>query len=496
MSGLFYSLEIAKSGLYVSQHALTLTGNNIANANTKGYTRQRVVVESIAPSVMSRFNPGLRVGGGAELKQIDQIRSAYIDKQLRGEYSALGQWDTRSSELDFIKTILNETSDTASINSALADFYNSLSKLAIDADKIEVRTNVQQNAVKLCESMNYYYNQLVAQQNSYNDSMLATVNEINNLLSGIADYNRQIYAYELSGHAANELRDHRALLVDDLSQLINIEYSENANGELTVLTQGQTLVTHDDATLLQAVPELTGEVSGEAGYYEIYLEGETDPFEYSEGKLQAFKDLRDGTTVDNMGVPFLLSSLNTLAQGLAQEFNAVHRTGHTIPYGGGASLTNVDFFNVPAGGYGDITAGNIRLSDDVLADERNIAASDQPIDLSAPDSQVGNNIIALALYKLTSRTDLASIGSFDNYLRSFIVQLGIASKGATSMNTSQSSIIANLETRRESISGVSIDDEMVNLIAYQHSYAAAARIMTAIDDALATLINSTGRVGL
>jgi flagellar hook-associated protein 1 FlgK len=496
MSSLFYSLEIAKTGLYVSQHALTLTGNNISNANTKGYTRQRIVVESIDPSVMSRFKAGLKVGGGAALKQIDQIRSAYIDRQLRGQYSALGQWNTRSSEFEFIKSILNETSDTTSISSAILDFYSSLSKLTTNPADIEVRTNVQQNSIKLCETLNYSYDQLVNQQNSYNDSMLVTVNQINNLSKGIADYNKQVYAYELSGQSANELRDQRALLVDELSQLVNIEYTENANGELTITTQGQTLVDHNVATLLEAVPELTGAVSGETGYYEIYLDGETDPFEYSEGELKAYKDLRDGTTAENMGIPFMLSSLNTLARSLAQEFNAVHRTGHTIPYGGGASLTNVDFFNVPAGGYADITAGNIALSDAVLENERNIAASDSPIDLTADDTQVGNNKIALLLYKLTSKNDIPTIGSFDEYLKSFVVQVGIAANSAKGMSDSQTAIVGNLETRKESISGVSIDDEMVNIIAYQHSYAAAARVMTAIDDALSTLINNTGRVGL
>jgi flagellar hook-associated protein 1 FlgK len=179
-----------------------------------------------------------------------------------------------------------------------------------------------------------------------------------------------------------------------------------------------------------------------------------------------------------MGIPFMLSSLNTLARSLAQEFNAVHRTGHTIPYGGGASLTNVDFFNVPAGGYADITAGNIALSDAVLENERNIAASDSPIDLTADDTQVGNNKIALLLYKLTSKNDIPTIGSFDEYLKSFVVQVGIAANSAKGMSDSQTAIVGNLE------------------IAYQHSYAAAARVMTAIDDALSTLINNTGRVGL
>jgi flagellar hook-associated protein 1 FlgK len=488
MSGLFYGLEIAKTGLYVSQKGLKLSGNNIANANTEGYTRQRLVIESLYPSTMSRLNIGLRIGGGANVKQIDQIRSAYIDRQLRGQYSALGEWNTRSTEMEFIVSLINETKDATSLSSALASFYDSLSKLAEHPESLEIRTNVQQNAIKLCETFNYYYNQLVDQQNAYNDSIQVTVNSINSLAKSIADYNKQIFAYELGGHAANELRDQRALLVDKLSQLVNIEYSENANGQLTITTNGQTLVSNNSATMLQTSPDVT------TGFYDILYEGAD--FNYDSGELEAYRLLRDGTTVEEMGIPYLLSNLNTLAQSLAQSFNEVHETGYTIPIGAGASLTGIQFFDVPAGGYAAITAGNIALSAEVLADGRNIAASDAPIDLNAEDTGIGNYKIAQKLYELTTSKTIAGIGSFDDFLTSFVVQVGIACSSAQDMSESQTAIVDNLETRRESISGVSIDDEMINILSFQHSYAAAARVLTAIDEAIGILINNTGRVGL
>jgi flagellar hook-associated protein 1 FlgK len=178
---------------------------------------------------------------------------------------------------------------------------------------------------------------------------------------------------------------------------------------------------------------------------------------------------------------------------MTTEFNAVHRSGHTIPIGAGTSQTNVNFFNVPAGGAA-VTAGNIALSTAVLADGRNIAASDAPVDLTAEDTQVGNYKIAQKMYELTTSANIAGIGSFNDYLSSFVVQVGIATRTAKDMNTSQSAIIDNLETRRESISGVSIDDEVVSLVAFQHSYSAAARVLTAIDEALG-IINNTGTVG-
>lgn len=496
MSNIFGSLQIAKTGLYVSQQALNVIGNNISNANTDGYTRQTINIESIDPSVLVRFHQGVSSGKGATVTDIEQVRSDYIDKQLRGEYSSQNYWNTRSDEMGYIDSIINETSDHSSITSALANFYTSLSALSSNPDKPEIRTNVQQSGIKLCETLNYYYGQLVDQQNSYNNSMKTTVDSINGYLTSIADYNKQIAAYELGGQTASSLRDKRNVAVDGLSKLINIDYSEDSDGNLNISTGGSALVSGADATLLEAEPELTGEVSGETGYYQIYRTGDSDPLEYTSGQLKAYKDLRDGDTSDNIGIPYLLSNLNTLSQSLSKAFNEVHETGYTMPYGSNNSQTGIDFFKVPSGDYSNITAGNISLSDEVVASSYNIAASSEYVEPSSSNSQQGNNEVALKLYALTSSDGIADVGNFEDYLKSFIVTAGISSTNAGDLKDSESSIVENLENRREATSGVSIDEEMVNLMSSQHAYQAAARVLTAIDEILSTLINNTGRVGL
>ncbi|MDD5018154.1 MAG: flagellar hook-associated protein FlgK [Eubacteriales bacterium] len=494
MSSLFYGLEIAKTGLSVAQQAISITGNNIANADTVGYTRQRLVTQAIDSCYTTRILESGSTGGGVEVVLIDQIRSEYLDKQIREEFAALGESSTRAEEMEFIETILNETSDS-SISSVLADFFNSLSELSTDPSSEEIRTNVQQNAIQLTETLNYNYNQLVEIQDSYNEAMKVTVDTINNLLTNIASYNEQIYSYELSGQQANELRDARNVLLDELSELVNIEYWETSEGKQIVTIEGVELVNHTDATLLETSADQTGVVSGQTGYYSIYYEGTTTEFAYSSGELQAYKNLRDGNSVDGMGIPYMLSSLNTFAQSLAEEFNAVHETGYTMPYDSVASQTGIDFFEIPSGGYGDITAGNISVSAEILDNVNNIAASSELIDLSASNTQEGNNEVALELLALTSSTSLSMIGNFEDYLASFVVEVGIESASCQRMLESQEAIVKNLENRRESISGVSLDEEMINLISYQYSYSAASRVLTAIDEALDTLINSTGIVG-
>ncbi len=494
MSSLFYGLEIARTGLSVSQRAINVIGNNIANVDTVGYTRQKLETASIDSSYGTRIFEASKGGGGVNVVLIEQIRSDYIDKQIREEYSALGECSTRADEMEFIETILNETSDTC-IASSIADFFNSLSELSINPASEEIRTNVQQNALQMAETLNYCYNQLTELQNTYNEAMNITVDSINSLLTNISSYNEDIYSSELAGQTANELRDQRNILLDELSKLVKIEYTEDSDKKLIITSQGVELVNHTDTTLLETAADQTGAVSGQAGYYSIYYEGTTTDFAYSGGELAAYEDLRDGNAIDNMGIPYILSSMNTLARSLAQEFNAVHNTGYTMPYGATPSQTGVDFFEVPAGGYADITAGNFALSAEVLANVNNIAASGELIDLSAPNSQEGNNEVARAMAALASSTTLATIGSFEDYWSSFVVELGIESGSCREMLDSQEAIVGNLENRKESISGVSLDEEMINLVSYQHAYAAASRVFTAIDEALDRLITSTGIVG-
>ncbi len=488
MSSLFYGLEIAKTGLNVSQQGISLTGHNIANANTVGYTRQRIIQNSIDPSnTLSRIssvNKGT-LGGGVAVTMIDQVRSDYLDRQYRHENATLGNYTTKAEELDYVETVMNELSKNG-LSATMADFFNSLSELSGDPVNDEIRTSVQQNAQKMIESFHHYYNQLTGLQSTYNENMKVTVTDINDLLTSIASYNEQITAFELSGEQANDLRDKRNLLLDDLSELINIEYHINADNELIVTCGGTELINHTSATLLET------SVNATTGFYDIFYEGTTTGFDYTDGKLMAYKNLRDGNTSSNIGMPYIINNLNRLARSLAEEFNAIHETGYTKPIGAAASQTGVSFFEIPTGGYGNITAGNLSLSAPVLANVRNIAASG--VAVTATNS--GNNSIALVLAELSSRTDMTDVGNFEEYLNSVVVELGIASSTAQTLSASQQAIVDNLASRKESISGVSLDEEMVQMMTYQHAYSAASRVLSALDEALEVLINRTGKVGL
>ncbi len=501
--GSFYGLEIAKTGLFISQNQLQVTAHNISNADTRGYTRQRLITSSIEPAgSISRFY-GIKgqTGGGVESQILDQIRNSYVDHEIRRENAALGQWDVRTQELNFIETMMNETSD-GSITDTLSQFFSSLQELTKDPVSKEIRTSLQQNALKLTQTFNHYYTQLSDMQNNMNDMMRTTAEQINDLARNIADINQQIYSYELGGEKANDLRDKRGVLLDDLSQLVNIDYSENTQGQLIVTIEGETLVSHTSYHKIEATRNVT------TGMYAINWAATTDPVTgdpvpasplvYSSGKLEAYRQLRDGNTKDDIGIPYIIDNLNYLARRIAQDVNTIHETGYTMPYGtdpATQSHNGVDFFAIPTGGYTALTAGNFNLSAAVLSNVNNIAASDSLIDLSATNNQSNNNKIALQLAGLEGDIDTADGFNCESYIKSLVVEIAIESSHCSQMYDGQKVLSDNLESRRQSISGVSIDEEMTNMIKYQHSYSAAARMITAIDDLLDTLINKTGTVG-
>lgn len=493
----FYGLEIAKTGLFLSRQGLELTGHNIANANTVGYTRQRIVTASIDPaSGMSRFGvlKNSSIGGGVDIEQIEQVRNAFIDRELRREYCGLGESTTRTETLEYIEKLFDETSDS-SFSGTFADFFNSLQELTTDTTSKELRTNVRQNALAMTETLNDYYQQLLEVQNSMNDEMNVAVNRINDLLGSISEYNKQIFSYELGGERANDLRDKQNLLLDELAGFVNIQYSENDRGTINVSVDGVEMINHTDVTRLEAVADQTGVVTGASGFYSIYYEGTTDEFQYSSGSLHGNLQMRDGTDVDNIGIPRIIEQLNQLARSLAEQFNAIHETGFTMPYDSTVSQDGVDFFNVPVGGYDDITAQNLRLSDEILDNVYNIAASSNLIDASAGDTQQGNNNVALLLVELASRNDIPDVSNFEGFLKSTISEIAVESSHQNTILDSRSTIVTNLENKKESLSGVSIDEEVTEMMKWQHSYAAASRMINAIDEMLEVTINKMGLVG-
>jgi len=250
---IFYGFNIARSGLFASQRALNVAAHNIANANTEGYTRQRLEVSAAKPIDIGN---GKLIGTGVKTGNIVQIRDEYLDFKYRGENTSYGEWLARSEALQTIEAIFNEPS-TSGIATVLDQFFSSLHSLNDSPESFTVRALVRQRGIALTNTLNHMAEQLKKLQSDIDFEIKTIVDEINGYANQIVNLNRMIFSTEIGGGIANDLRDQRNLILDKLSQLVNIDYYEDVNGRFHVLINGKSLVSHFDAKQLSYSPRVT-----------------------------------------------------------------------------------------------------------------------------------------------------------------------------------------------------------------------------------------------
>ncbi|MDI3478479.1 MAG: flagellar hook-associated protein 1, partial [Thermoanaerobacterium sp.] len=473
----FQGLEIAKTGLFASQQALNLTGHNISNANTPGYTRQVIDLSAIAPPTTYGMADqwGKAIGGGVNVDGYRQIRDQYLDQQYRRENTTLGEWETKSDTLSAIEGIFNEPSDTG-ITTVLDNFFNSLQDLSKNPESLEVRAEVRENGVALTDTINSIYQHLDDEENQISSTIASRVQEINSYADRIAELNNEIYRFELTGQTANDLRGQRNLLVDKLSEIVNITTYEDSNKNFRIDISGQALVDGNNAYTMSV--DNTGTIKWD-------LAG--TPVNPTGGILKGLLDMRDGDGTNGVkGIPYYKEQLNKLAYNIATVFNAQHAAGYGLD-----GSTGVNFFNITDSTYDPTAeyAKNIKVSSDLLADDglQKIAAA------SDPNSLPGDNTNVLKLIALRD-TKISGLdnGTFDDFVSSLISNLGVDAQQANMMQTNQSAMVKQVDYNRQSVSGVSLDEEMTNMLKYQKSYEASARMITVMDELLDTLINKMG----
>lgn len=516
MGSTFYGLEIAKSGLFVSQSEMNVSSHNIANVDTEGYTRQRIYTASVPGAgnhVQFAADKSGLAGRGVVAVTVEQIRSPFLDYQYRNQNSASTKWAAKEQFFSYVEDLFNTELDNSSIvsssvSSQLGDFYDSLYKLVEKPADSEIRANVQKNALKLTETMNYYFDQLRDQQNTLNENVSVTVNQINQYSQHIAELNKEILGYELSGDKANDLRDTRNQLLDALSGLIDISYSEDSSGYVNVQIDGNYLVHQSDCNKLAVAATMDNPVKPGAAnrLYEVYWADDsgaatTKKIGVENGALSAYMELRDGNTTNDIGIPYIVGQLNALCQKIVKDVNAVHRTGYTFPNdsNGNVSQTGINFFadtSVAQDG-SEVTAENFALSAEVMQNPYNIAASDAQVATTGEENeQRGNGNIALKLSELINSKDASgNPNNFDSVYKTIVVGIGIEMSNISSTAKVQTVMQNHLTEQRKAISSVSLDEEMTNIIKFSHAYTAASRMITAMDEQLDVLINQTGLVG-
>lgn len=450
-------LGIARRALQAHQSAMNVASNNIANVNTEGYSRRRIEL-SAGRSIAT---PQGVLGSGVNIQGIERIRSSFIDQQLLNERPNFYQYEFKSTALNFIEDIFGEPSDFG-LTRNMEDFFDSFHDLANDPESATARILVREKAVNLKNGFKRINRQLTDYRQQLNTELGQKVKEVNRLTTQIANLNEKIVNEEVGGDSANNLRDKRSLLLDKLSKLVDVKTIENASGGINVIVGGRHLVVDTQAQELA----LSVESATAIGPKVVFKNG-GQVAGITNGSIKGILDIRDTQVAD------YLDQLDKLAVNIAQKINTIHSTGYNLD-----GITGTDLFDANVTG-----AADFELNPAIIADANLIAASDA---LNEP----GNNNIALSLANLQGSLVMNDGDfTFSDFYNSLISSIGSQAQGSNFFRDSFAITVEKLEYNRESVSGVSLDEEMVNLIEAQQAFTAASRIVTTVDEMMQTILN-------
>ena len=444
MSSLNASLSTALSGLSAEQAALETTTNNVANANTPGYSRQVPVLVTSNPVV----EDPLTLGTGVTVKTIQSVRDPILESQIQQETQSQGQFSALASALT--QTQSSFSSSTADIGTGISNFFNSVNQLSTSPSDLSLRQSVLTAAGNLATAFNTAANQLSTQRTNLDQNVEQTVGQINQLTGQIAQLNGQIANLENVGRDAGSFVDQRTQLIDQLSSLTDVAVIPTDNSLTLTTTSGAPLVAGEQSFQLSTQRDASGTER-------VYAQGNDITLTIVSGQLGGALEARDQV------IPSLENQLDTLASGLANAVNGVQTAGYDLNGQKGTYLFNPP----PASGTGAAAVLSVALTDPAA-----IAASS--------DGTVGSNGNAEAMYALSSQS-IISGQSATNYYSGIVFNIGNDVANASAEQNASSQVLQQLNDQRSAVSGVSLDEEAANMVRYQNAYAASAQVITTIN---------------
>lgn len=558
MRSTFMGLEVAKRGMFTQQSALYVTGHNISNANTPGFSRQRINFQTTTPYPAVGLNrpniPG-QMGTGVEAGSVQRIRDSFLDVQYRTENTKLGYWSARSDALTKVEDIINEPTEEG-LAATMTELWQSLEDLASSSENEGARGVVLERLQSVTDTFNYMSDSLTAVKNDFGNQIGVTVSAANSVIQKLFDVNVQISEVEPNGYLPNDLYDERDRLVDELSHYmsLSIETEESGGNDLPVAegifkismvdTAGNKIELMNKTEYKQfsfsgTIPVTTDIPAGSNRIDEMHLvthdkrdtagavtsvslvDSSTGAVSFAQGEIRGliesygYKGKKDtdgnAATLEEATVGIyqnMIDELDKFAYSLKQLFNDIHKLGYDAEGNPGKDIFETD---TPAAGMPVYAgaAGSIRVS---AITSNEVAASAVP---KNADGSVnigdGNNALNLAnigshllnpgnVIELLGTTNTYTVpgdlpiktGSLNSFYEGVIGRLGVDSQQASRMERNVNVLLGAVQTNRDSVSSVSLDEEMTNLIKFQHGYNGAARMITIVDEMLDKIINGMG----
>jgi flagellar hook-associated protein 1 FlgK len=454
MASLSSSLSIAAQALTADTGALQITDNNIANANTPGYTRKLPVFEAVPPTL----DGNLAAGQGVVLEGYQSVRDELIQSQIEQQTQAQGSANAQLTTLQQIQPTF--TSSTQDIGTEISALFSSLSALSTDPTSTSSRQAVLSAGQNLATAFNTASNTLTSQQSGLNTQISQDVNQVNQISQQIAALNPQIAGLEASGKDTGSLQDQQDQLVLNLSALTNVAVTQTNQGITLTTGNGTPLVVGAQSYALQTAP-------GASGDLQVLDQNGTNVTAAITGG-----DLGGTVQTQNQTIPGLLTSLDTLANQLGKAFNTAQAAGFNE-----SGTAGQDFFNVPATVAGSAAAISVALTN--------------PADIAASSDGTSGSGGNLASFAAIQTSPLPAGQAPEDAYASLVYQVGSLADNAQAESTATTASLQQLNDQLSSVSGVSIDEESTNLITYQTAYEAAARVISTI----ASLFQTTMLMG-
>lgn len=470
MSKLSGLMDVGRKALSNAQVGIRTTAHNIANKSTEGYSRQRVTFQASTPI----GGAGRQVGTGADVAEIRSIRNDYLEKQIVGESQEMGFGDAHAKGMYRVEQVFNEQLNKG-LNQFISDFFNAFRELSASPENLATRTVVKETAVAMTKDFKRISDQLRDIQKDMDGQIAAEVDEINAIASEIAELNAKIAAIEIQKIPSNDERDQRNLLVKKLSEKIDVKVTENEDGILNVMVGNNAILVSglSSATLKTVV---RGPEDGyRPGNYDVYYVAPdavgslkiTGMLE--NGKLGGAVEVRDNI------VHNILNQMDELAYGIATEVNKIHIEGFDR-----FSQDGVLFFDLQEKPFQ--AAESLQVNDTIIKDVGRIATGYK---IHGPgDNRLANKIASLQYNKFMER----GLSTVDDFYGGIVGEVAVIAKKSNMFNEHQGKIVKQLENIRESISGVSLDEETTRMLEMQKQFDASSRLIRTADEMMQTVL--------
>lgn len=450
MSSLLSTMFLATGAMAADKGALEATTNNAANVNTPGYSREVPILQENPPVVVGN----LTFGTGVSLAKLESVRDPILQLRIQQETGQQGQLNSFTGALSQAQSLF--TAGASDIGSQISNLFSSISQLSTNPSSTALRQGVLTAASNLTSTFNNTASNLAAQRSNLDLNVVQSVQQVNTLTQQIAGLNGQITSLQNLGQEAGTFIDQRDVLINQLSGLIDVSEIKSDSGITLTTSNGTALVSGSQSFSLTSHP-------GASGAQHIFSQGTDITSTLSSGALGGLIQVRD------QKIPALLTSLDTLASGLATAFNSANATGFDLNGNAGGALFT------PVVGAGSAANIGVAITDPAL-----IAASS--------DGSAGSNGNLANLNAIQNQTIIAG-ATPTTYYGNIVFSVGNDVSNGTAELQSSKLVLQQLQDQRGSISGVSLDEEAANMTQYQQAYDAAARIVTTVNQMLETVIN-------